>query len=118
MRYIIALIVLLSMFSSPAYAASSPAPAAQISEIVTVIGKIIKLLAPATSIIVLIMVLWGGLKFVRGRGEPKNVEEARNILQYAAVGAALVAGSWLILLFISQITGCDVTFVSFSSNCQ
>lgn len=104
----------MAVFATPVYAeTSSPA---KITDILVVIQKIIGLLAPTATILFFLMATWAGLKFVRSRGEPKNVEEARHILQYAAIGAICVAGSWLLLKLISDITGCDVTILSFS-NC-
>lgn len=100
------------IFVTPVYAQGT----AKISDILIVIQKIIGFLAPTATLLFFIMTIYGGFKFVRSRGEPKNVEEARNILQYALIGAVLVAGSWLLLKFVSDITGCDVTVLSFS-NC-
>lgn len=100
-------------FALPVYAQSEPA---KIDDIVIVIQKIISLLAPAAALAFFVMTVWAGFKFVRSRGEPKNVEQGRDILQYASIGAILVAASWLILLLVGFLTGCDVSIISFS-NC-
>lgn len=97
------------LFAAPVYAQEKPA---QITEIATVLEKIIKLLAPAATIAFLIMAIYGGYTFIRSRGEPKNVEQGRNILQYAIIGAVLVVASWLILQLIQNITGADVTTIT------
>lgn len=101
-------ILWLVLFATPVRAQEP----AKISDIATVIEKIIKILAPAAAIAFLIMVIWGGFSYIRSRGDPKNTEAARNMLQYAVIGAILVAVSWLILRFISEITGADVTNIT------
>ena len=98
----------LVLFATPVYA---QAPA-KIGDIAVVLKNIISLLAPAAAIVFLVMVIWGGFQFVRSRGDPKNTEAARNILQYAIIGAVLVAVSWLILLLVQELTGADVTTIT------
>lgn len=109
MRYILAITAFFVLFSKPVYAQE---PAATFDQFVEVIRRIIGLLAPIAAIAVFVMMVYGGFKFIRSRGDPKNVEEARNILQYAIIGAALVAGSWLLLQLIGNITQVDVTTVT------
>ena len=109
------LVSYLVLFAAPVYAEEEPA---KIAEVATVIGKVIRLLAPAAVIAFLIMAIYGGFTFIRGRGEPKNVELGRNILQYAVVGAVLVVASWLILQLIQNLTGAapDVTTITIPTN--
>lgn len=105
MLYSFLAVLWLVLFATPVYAQEP----AQISEVAVVIKNIIRLLAPVASVIFLVMVIYGGFKYIRSRGDPKNTEEARNVLQYAIIGAVLVAASWLILQLIGQLTGADVT---------
>lgn len=98
----------LVLFATPVYAQEP----AQISDAAVVIKNVIKLLAPIASIIFLVMVIFGGFKYIQSRGDPKNTEAARNVLQYAIIGAILVAASWLILQLIGQITGANVTTIT------
>lgn len=109
MVFFLTLAIYLVVFSAPAYAQDKPA---EISGIATVLENIIKLLAPAATIAFLIMAIYGGYTFIRSRGEPKNVEQGRNILQYALIGAVLVVASWLILQLIKNLTGADVTTIT------
>lgn len=102
-------ILWLVVFASPVFAQDKPA---EIGGFVKVLQNIIKILAPTATIIFLIMALYAGYKLIRSRGEPKNVEEGRNILQYAVIGAVLVAASWLILKLIADLTGANVTIVN------
>ena len=108
MLYSFLAVLWLVLFATPVYAQEP----AQISEISTVIKNIISILAPVASVVFLVMVIYGGFKYIRSRGDPKNTEEARNVLQYAIIGAVLVAASWLILLLIEQVTGATVTTIT------
>src|SRR4030042_6286925 len=97
-------------FWTPVYAIGDPA---QISDIVGVIGNIIKLLAPMTAIAFFVMLLWGGFQFLTSGGDPKSVAAARTTLTIAIIGVILVIAAWLILLLIENITGVDVTTLPF-----
>jgi hypothetical protein len=56
-----------------------------------------------------IMLLVGGFKYLTAGEDPKAVEEARKTLTYAIGGIILVAAAYLILVFIKQFTGVNVT---------
>jgi len=56
-------------------------------------------------IVLFFMLIAGGLKYITSSGDPKKLESARNTLTYAFIGIILVAGGYLVLVLISQITG-------------
>jgi len=58
---------------------------------------------------VFIMLLVGGFKYLTSGGDPKATESAQKTITYAILGLALLLGGWLILLFIKEFTGIDVT---------
>lgn len=61
-----------------------------------------------------IMLLVGGFKYLTSGGDPKAVEEAQKTLTYAIGGLILIALSYLILVFIGNFTGVNLTnFVIF-----
>ena len=92
---------------SPVYAQDP----AKIADIVDILERIIRLLAPAAGIAFFIMLLVGGFQFVTSGGDPKAAGQARTTLTYAAIGIILVVASWLILTVIKALTGVDVTTV-------
>jgi Type IV secretion system pilin len=47
-----------------------------------------------------LMVIWGGLKYVVSMGHPKRVESARNTILYAIVGVVVAACSYAIVNFV------------------
>lgn len=96
------------LLASPVFAQNEPR---KISDLVDVIRRIIGILAPAVSIIFLLMVLMAAFRFIKSTGDPKKIASARDTLKYAAFGAILVAAAWLVLLAINTLTGANVTQV-------
>ena len=71
--------------------------------------RVIAALLGLAGILLFIMLLAGGFKFITSGGDPKSLESAKKTLTYAIGGIALVALSYLILRFIGVFTGADVT---------
>lgn len=99
----------LSLAFFPVYAQEP----ARISDVLTVIQKLIGFLAPAAAIAFLVMMLFGGYKFLTSGGDQKQVSSARSTMTYAILGIILVVVSWLILLLVGNLTGIDLTQVHF-----
>lgn len=60
-------------------------------------------------IAVFVMLIIGGFKYLTSAGDPKTKEAAQKTITYAILGLALLLGGWLVLLFIKEFTGVDVT---------
>ena len=60
-------------------------------------------------IVLFILLLMGGFKYITSGGDPKAVESAQKTLTYAIGGLVLILVSYLILVLITKITGVDVT---------
>lgn len=56
-------------------------------------------------VVAVIMVIYGGLKFINSGGDQKQTTEARKILTYAVLGVILVLSSFAIIYFIGFLTG-------------
>jgi hypothetical protein len=68
-------------------------------------------------VVLFIMLIMGGFRFITAGGDPKAIEGAKKTLTYAIGGIVLIALSFLILRFISTFTGVDVTqFKIFQGN--
>jgi hypothetical protein len=52
-----------------------------------------------------IMLIYGGIKFINSGGDQKQTTEARKILTFAILGVVLVLGSFAIIYFIGFLTG-------------
>jgi hypothetical protein len=58
-----------------------------------------------SGILLFIMLVWGGIQFITGGGDPKTIEQAKRTLTYAIGGMVLLALSYLFLRFIGVFTG-------------
>ena len=52
-----------------------------------------------------VMLIYGGIKFINSGGDQKQTSEARKILTFAILGVILVLGSFAIIYFIGALTG-------------
>lgn len=56
-------------------------------------------------IILFIMLIFGGVRFITSGGDPKGLESAKKTITYAVIGVILVAMGYLIIVFVSALTG-------------
>jgi hypothetical protein len=84
----------------------TPAP---LSALETVFGNVVKVALGAAGIVLFILLIIGGLKYITSGGDPKAAEGAQKTITYAIGGLLLILASYLILLLIKTITGVDVT---------
>lgn len=84
-------------------------PPAKISDLETVFGNLVGAALAFSGILLFILLLVGGFKYITSGGDAKAVEGAQKTLTYAIGGLLVVVLSYLILVFIKQITGVDVT---------
>lgn len=82
---------------------------AKLSDLEKVFGNVVQVVLALGGIVLFIMLLSGGFKYITSGGDPKGVEEAKKTLTYAIGGMILLAMAFLILRFIQQLTGVDVT---------
>lgn len=82
---------------------------ATIADLGTVFGNVVKYALGFAGIVLFIMLLVGGFKFITSGGDPKAVEGAKKTLTYAIAGLIIILISFLILVLIQRITGVNVT---------
>ena len=80
-----------------------------LNQLETVFSNVVSILISLAGIVVFLMFLSGGFKFLTAGGDPKKTESARNTLTYAIGGLVLVALAFLIISFIANFTGVDIT---------
>lgn len=79
----------------------------------TLIANILAVLTFVAAISAFIMLIFGGFRFIIAQGDPKAVQAARGTLTWAVVGLVMIIISWLILVFISQFFGLNLTSFCF-----
>lgn len=84
-------------------------PPAKLQDLETVFGSVVTSLLALGGIVLFLMLLSGGFKYLTSGGDPKATEGAQKTLTYAIGGLVMLAGSYIILRIISDFTGADVT---------
>lgn len=77
----------------------------KISDLSTLFLNAVSALIVLAGIVLFIMLMVGGVKFITSGGDPKSVEGAKHTITYAVGGLLLILLSYLILVIISNITG-------------
>ncbi len=75
----------------------------------TVFGNVAQVVLGLAGIVLFIMLISGGFKYITAGGDPKGIEGAKKTLTYAIGGMVFLAMAFLILRFIQEFTGVDVT---------
>lgn len=88
---------------------SGDTPPAQLSDLQTVFGNVVGVALGFAGIVLFIMLLVGGFRYITAGGDPKGVEGAKKTLTSAIAGMVLVALAFLILQFIANFTGAPIT---------
>ena len=71
--------------------------------------NILQIIVPIAGLAFFAMFLVGGFKYITSGGDPKKAAAASHTITMAFVGIIGVLVSWLILLFIQNFTGVNVT---------
>jgi hypothetical protein len=81
---------------------------AQISDLGGLFSRIVSLVLGFAGIVLFILLIVGGFRFITSGGDPKAVDAAKKTLTYAIGGLIVILVSYLILVLIKTITGVDV----------
>jgi hypothetical protein len=82
---------------------------ATIKDLEIVFGNVVKSALGFAGIVLFVLLLTGGFKYITSGGDPKALESAQKTITYAIGGLILILVSFLILVLIKTITGVDVT---------
>lgn len=85
-----------------------PEPAG-LDQIEQVFSSIISVIVGLGFIIMLVMIVWAGMKYLTSGGEPKAIQSAHHTVSWALLGIVFMAIAWLVLQLIKIFTGIDVT---------
>lgn len=85
-----------------------PDPAG-LNEIEQVFSSIISVIVGLGFVVLVVMLVWAGIKYLTSGGEPKTIQSAHQTVSWALLGIVFMAIAWLILQLIKVFTGIDVT---------
>ena len=87
--------------------------AAPISDLTILYGNLIPLILGVAGIVLFLMLLLGGFKYITSGGDPKAAESARKTITYSIAGIILISAAYFIMLFIYALTsfqGCTIFY--------
>lgn len=64
------------------------------------VAKVVEILSVIVGIAAVIMIMWGGFKFITSGGDSGQVTTARNTILYALIGLVIVALAQIIVRFV------------------
>jgi len=82
---------------------------AKLSDLNKVFENVVNVALAFAGIVLFIVLIIGGFRYITAGGDPKGIEGARKTLTYAIAGIVLVALAFLIIQFIESFTGARVT---------
>jgi len=82
---------------------------ATISNLSCLFGNLVKYALGFVGIVLFVLLIVGGFKYITSGGDPKAVEGAKKTLTYAIAGLIIILLAFLILVLIQRITGVNVT---------
>lgn len=111
-------LLLFILLSSPTCATWAPqctftgTDVASLRGIECIISIFLNIATALAGIAFLIMILANGFKLLGAWGNPKSVEEAQKGLTMAFLGLFLLIAAWLIIRFLENFTGLNLTTFS------
>lgn len=81
---------------------NEPANLGQLNDL---FSNAVKAIIALAGIILFVMLIIGGVKYITSGGDPKAAEGAKHTITYAVGGLILILLSYLILYIIGQVTG-------------
>lgn len=91
--------------------------AAGLQEIENVVTSLITVIVGLGFVVMLVMLVLAGIKYLTSGGEPKAVQAAHYTVTWALLGILFMAIAWLILQLIRAFTGIDVTIFDIRALC-
>lgn len=78
-------------------------------DLATIFGNVLNAVVALASIALFTMLVWGGMRYLSSGGDPKSTEQAKGIITFAIIGMALLLISWVVLRFLEEFTGINLT---------
>lgn len=88
---------------------SSATGIATIKDLECIFGNVVKSALGFAGIVLFVILLSGGFKYITSGGDPKALEGAQKTITYAIGGLIVILLSYMILVLIKAITGVNVT---------
>ncbi len=90
---------------------------ANLQDLSEVLKTIIRISVGAGFVAMMVMLVWGGIRFLTSGGDSKAVQSATMTITWALLGVLFLVIAWLVLLLIKAFTGVDVTIFDIKVFC-
>jgi hypothetical protein len=81
--------------------------APQLNQLEGVFGSVLSVALGLVGVVVLVMILVGGFKYINSGGDKEAASKARLTLTHAFLGLTLAVSAWMILNILGQFLGVD-----------
>jgi len=82
---------------------------APLTELETIFGNVLNVVTLLAGFAVLLMLIIGAFRYMAAQGDPKAIGSARSHITWAFIGLFFIVAAWLVLLFVAQFTGVNLT---------
>lgn len=86
----------------------NPGPAGK-DQLIALFRRIINLSVEAAFTVLLIMLVYAGIRFITSGGDPKSISAASTTVTWAILGILFLAIGWLLLRLVESFSGIPVT---------
>lgn len=83
-----------------------PEPAG-LTQIEDMVGRVISLVVALAFVVLVVMLVWAGIRYLTSGGNAKAVQSASMTLTWALLGMLFLVIAWLLLQLIASFTGID-----------
>ena len=87
-------------------------PPAKLSDLENIFTNVVQAILAFAGVVLFILILLGGLKYITSAGDPKAMEGAQKTITYAIGGLIVILISYIILVFIAKVTGIDANILT------
>jgi hypothetical protein len=77
----------------------------RLTDFIIVLGNVIQLLLTLGGAAAVLIIIWGGIKYVTSEGNPDRTRAAQATIRNAVVGLVLSGGAYLLVQFFAQGLG-------------
>ncbi|HOX97540.1 MAG TPA: pilin [bacterium] len=70
------------------------------TDLTTLIANLIKVILSILGVILVVLIIYAGFKWMTAGGESKGATEAKTILQNAIIGLVIIVAAWAITTFV------------------
>lgn len=89
--------------------AKSPEDPVTLCALETLFSNFVQISAYLVGLAAFVAFLMGAFKYMASGGDPKGTQQAQQTITMAILGIVLLVAAWLILKFVKEFTGVNVT---------